>query len=91
MRSRYCAYVRCNKSYLLRTWHQSTRPEKCSLDDGIKWLGLRIVRTERGAAGDSEGIVEFKAFYLLHGRKCELWEKSSFVFESGQWFYVDGM
>jgi len=33
MRSRYSGYVLARKDYLLRTWHESTRPETLDLSD----------------------------------------------------------
>ena len=41
MRSRYAAYVLKLDSYLLATWHPSTRPSSIDLDTP-KWLGLQV-------------------------------------------------
>ncbi|NUS16016.1 MAG: hypothetical protein HOY69_32225, partial [Streptomyces sp.] len=40
MRSRYCAFVRLDEGYLLRTWHPRTRPARLDLDPGMRWTGL---------------------------------------------------
>ncbi len=92
MRSRYSGYVLARKDYLLRTWHESTRPETLELDDSsaIKWLGLKIVRTEAGGPGDAQGVVEFVARYKIGGKAHRLHEISRFVREGGQWFYLGG-
>ena len=40
----------------------------------------------------NETTVEFKAFYLDENLKAPIHhEKSTFVFEEGRWFYVDGI
>ena len=92
MRSRYSAYVLGNESYLLATWHQSTRPASLELDkeSNTKWLGLKIVNTERGMSGDAEGTVEFVARYKINGKAHRLHEISRFVKEAGSWYYVGG-
>ncbi len=88
MRSRYSAYVRGDVKYLLHTWHVSTRPRTMDADRAVKWLGLEILMTDEG--GDAQGVVEFVACYKVNGKACRLHERSRFVKENGQWFYVDG-
>ncbi len=92
MRSRYSAYVRSDAKYLLRTWHVSTRPQNLELgaERAVKWLGLEILMTEAGGGGDAQGAVEFVARYKVNGKSCRLHERSRFIKEDGQWFYVDG-
>ena len=92
MRSRYTAYVLGDEDYILRTWHGSTRPADLgdALGSTVKWLGLRIVACGGGAAGDSDGWVEFIARCKTGGRATRMHERSRFRFENGQWFYVDG-
>jgi SEC-C motif-containing protein len=93
MRSRYSAYVLTRESYLLRTWHDSTRPALLGLqeDSPVKWLGLKILRCEAVGAGDREAIVEFMARYQVNGRAERLHEVSRFICEAGQWLYVGGL
>lgn len=92
MRSRYSAYTRGDESYLLRTWHASTRPEALALAQApVKWLGLRILGTEAGGRDDCAGWVEFEARYKPQGRAARLRERSRFLREDGQWLYVDGI
>jgi SEC-C motif-containing protein len=89
MRSRYTAFVACNQSYLLATWHATTRPASILFDDKQKWLGLKVVATEATGADTAE--VEFIARYRIGGGSAaRLHERSRFVREDGRWFYVDG-
>lgn len=89
MRSRYSAYVLDLRSYLLATWHASTRPAALAEPEpGLRWLGLDIKRTVAG--DDGQAVVEFVARSKLGGRAHRLHETSRFVREGGLWFYVDG-
>ncbi|MER2583207.1 MAG: YchJ family protein [Candidatus Competibacter sp.] len=92
MRSRYTGYVLARRDYLLRTWHESTRPGQLDLNDAenVRWLSLKIIRTAAGGPDDARGMVEFVARYKIGGRAHRLHEASQFVRESGQWFYLDG-
>jgi len=93
MRSRYSAFVTGNAEYLLRTWHESTRPDAAALmlDDGMTWRRLQIVDTTRGGPGDDAGVVEFRASYRdADGVAGLLHERSRFVRVDGEWRYVDG-
>jgi SEC-C motif-containing protein len=90
MRSRYAAYARSEKAYLLETWHESTRPQALDLDPSVKWIDLAITSASAGREKDSTGMVEFKARYKVGGRAYRMHEISRFVKESGKWFYVDG-
>ncbi|SDD40638.1 YchJ family protein [Streptomyces prasinopilosus] len=86
MRSRYCAFVRLDAGYLLRTWHPRTRPERVDLDPGTRWTGLEILETAGGSAFHSTGTVAFRASY----RGGSLHERSRFERVDGAWVYVDG-
>ncbi len=92
MRSRYSAYVLVREDYLLRTWHESTRPQSLDFDnaEAITWLGLKIVHAEAGGTNDQQGMVEFVARYKIGGRAHRMTETSRFIRENGQWFYLDG-
>lgn len=87
MRSRYCAFVKRLNSYLLKTWHPSTRPMTLDLSDSPKWLKLQIVSTEQA---DDRGYVHFRAFYKEGGDVGFMEEQSDFVREQGRWFYLSG-
>jgi SEC-C motif-containing protein len=89
MRSRYSAYVVRNESYLLATWHASTRPGSVGFEAGTKWLGLSV----KGArdTGPDRAEVEFVARYRVAGGSAvRIHECSRFVREDGRWLYVDG-
>lgn len=90
MRSRYTAYVVRNITYLLQSWHPSTRPADINPGSFPKWQGLHIIRTEAGSEGDDKGVVEFKATFLTGKGNGVLHEISRFVKENGRWFYVNG-
>ena len=93
MRSRYTAYVMGAEGYLLRTWHPSTRPPSLELAAGgpVRWLGLKILGSEGGGPDDDQGTVEFVARYKPAGRAGRLRERSQFIREQGEWFYVNGV
>ncbi|MFI8086799.1 YchJ family protein [Streptomyces sp. NPDC086080] len=86
MRSRYCAFVRRDEAYLLRTWHPGTRPERIDFDSGMRWTGLEILETSGGSAFHSSGTVTFRASW----RGGSLHERSRFERVGGAWVYVDG-
>ncbi|MDT0404833.1 MULTISPECIES: YchJ family protein [Streptomyces] len=86
MRSRYCAFVRGEVAYLLRTWHPRTRPERLELDPRMRWTGLEILETGDGSAFHAAGTVTFRASY----RGGSLHERSRFERVDGAWVYVDG-
>lgn len=94
MRSRYSGYVFAREDYLLRTWHESTRPGTLDLSgnaDTVNWLGLKIIRTEAGGPADQQGVVEFVARYKIGGKAHRLHETSRFIRKDGQWLYLDGV
>jgi SEC-C motif-containing protein len=95
MRSRYAAYVKKLKQYLLDTWHSSTRPKAEELElneeSGFRWLSLRITSAKNGSALDTEGEVCFTASFKMGHQKGEMQEASSFLKEAGCWYYVDGV
>ncbi|MEU7720002.1 YchJ family protein [Streptomyces tibetensis] len=86
MRSRYCAFVKGDAAYLLRTWHPRTRPGTLELDPGMRWTGLEILGASGGSAFHTTGTVEFRASY----RGGSLHERSRFERVDGAWVYVDG-
>jgi SEC-C motif-containing protein len=90
MRSRYSAYVLRLETYLLATWHASTRPAALNLDvtPQPKWLGLEVKATSE--SGDTASV-EFVARCKQGGRAQRLHEVSRFVREDGYWYYVDGV
>ncbi len=108
MRSRYTAYCQGQVDYLLATWQPKSGPirDRASLQQNIqqtRWLGLTILKTQKGQASDKRGIVEFVARYQIISPPPlfaletpntadikQLHERSRFIQVQGQWFYVDG-
>jgi SEC-C motif domain protein len=108
MRSRYSAYVKGNIDYLIATLHPKSRQKddrrilRLSIQTS-RWLGLTILKTQKGQATDSTGKVEFVARYQSTQPQPaatpglptiapieQLHERSKFVKQDGQWFYIDG-
>ncbi|WP_317048371.1 YchJ family protein [Flavobacterium aciduliphilum] len=89
MRSRYSAFATGAADYLLATTHRSTRKQhdKAAILDWSQtnqWIKLEVLHT-------TETTVTFQAYYLDAHLKAQIHrEKSRFIFENGQWFYVDG-
>lgn len=95
MRSRYSAFATNAFDYLVRTHHapQRATDERAQLEaqsTTLQWLALQICDSTDGAADRQQGEVEFKAFFRAGNIRC-LHERSRFVFEDGQWFYVDAV
>lgn len=87
MRSRYSAFVKDVRAYLLDTWHASERPAGIEAPEpGLKWLGLDV--RGAGSLGPDEAWVEFVARCKVGGRAQRIAERSRFVREGGRWFYV---
>jgi SEC-C motif-containing protein len=90
MRSRFAAFAVGDPAYLLATWHPSTRPASLELEPGTEWRRLEIRGVTGGGEADTDGTVEFVAYFWeaqahQHG---QLHERSAFVRERGQWFYA---
>lgn len=97
MRSRFTAYSTGNAEYLHHTTHHNTRAAH-KLND-IKewsqentWTKLEIINVEHGNINDTRGIVEFKAHFTDKKQKEQVHhERSTFLKEGLQWFYLDGI
>ena len=99
MRSRYSAFCREDSNYLLKTHHPKSRHsnEQGELKDSFAntvWLGLKVIRHTKQA---DKGVVEFAAWFREDARAGEaskapgqMHERSNFLREDGQWYYVDG-
>ncbi|MER7077464.1 YchJ family protein [Saccharopolyspora kobensis] len=90
MRSRFSAFAVGDASYLLASWHPSTRPDEVELDPEQRWVHLEILERTGGGPFDSAGTVRFRAHYRLPGERGTLTENSRFAKEGGAWYYVDG-
>jgi len=93
MRSRYSAYVVRNYEYLERSLCAEQRKDYSAEEakrwaESSEWLGLTILRTEKGGPGDNEGLVEFSARFRAEGKEHEHLETAIFVREEGKWVYA---
>lgn len=90
MRSRFSAYATHEADYLIETTHVSTRKKHKKSDiifwsESNKWITLEILEV-------TETSVHFRAHYLDNHRQEQIHEeKSNFVLEIGNWYYVDGI
>ncbi len=91
MRSRFTAFVLGDAGYLLDSWHRTKRPAQLPLDEDMSWRRLDVLATEAGGPFDTTGVVEFEAFYSNSDGRGRMHERSRFVKEGGDWFYLDGM
>ena len=98
MRSRYSAFALGDSNYLHISHHPSTRPNsKREREANIKWAksvvwsNLQILDTLAGQDTDSNGIVEFKAFYIENGQMQVIHERSTFEKVAGIWLYKDAI
>ncbi len=91
MRSRYSAYARGDRDYLLRTWNPRTRPTPGDIDVAITWTGLTVTDTIAGGPKDDEGTVTFRATFVQEGEVGQMVERSRFVRRAGRWTYLDGV
>jgi SEC-C motif domain protein len=96
MRSRYSAYVLKMADYLNMSQHANKESAAKSQDKlspadlhDIKWLGLEILESQTQDL--NHATVTFKARFRNGKQKTQtLHETSHFVFENGNWLYVDG-
>ena len=95
MRSRYTAFSLKLDSYLINTWHHTTRPkDPLDLDlDPNHWVSLEIIHAHQHQHQQPSeyGSVEFKAYSIRGGHLSCLHERSRFIFEGEQWSYLDGI
>jgi SEC-C motif-containing protein len=95
MRSRYSAYATHAIDYIIDTCISNgrtdiDRKETAAWSEKSTWLGLKIVSTEKGGPGDTEGTVEFEASYERDGLKDVHHETGRFKKTDGRWFYTEG-
>lgn len=89
MRSRYSAYATHNADYLMETTYISERKYYSKTEIlrwavSNKWQKLEILSS-------TENTVEFKAYFLDSDNKSQVhYEFSTFKFENGAWYYLDG-
>lgn len=94
MRSRYCAFVMKDADYLIRTWHPSCgaaafRDDISAGFAHTEWLGLTVFE-HSDSETDNTGYVSFVARFSEQGKTGTIIERSRFLKENGQWYYIDG-
>jgi SEC-C motif-containing protein len=95
MRARYCAFAGVNVAFLNESLHPEHRADHDEAAtrhwaESSEWLGLEIVATEQGEAGDQTGVVEFIATFKEKGVTRHHHERSTFSKVQNQWYFVDG-
>lgn len=89
MRSRYTAYTVHNAEYLYNTsapaMHRHlTKALILNWAKSNHWIKLEVIRA-------TQNLVEFKAYYLDNKLQAQVHhEVSTFINQSGSWFYEDG-
>ncbi len=95
MRSRYTAFVMANINYLMNSHHPKTRPVKDRKNilrwtKSVQWIRLEIHQTKDGLSNDTEGWVEFTAYFMEDGIMNTIHENSFFIKENNRWYYQTG-
>ena len=95
MRSRYTAYAEGDVDYIVGTHdpdrvHEVDRRSTETWSRQSTWLGLEILKTERGSETDEDGVVEFVARYELKGVTVSHRERAEFQKRKGKWYFIDG-
>lgn len=94
MRSRYTAFVIKNADYLIKTSHPSCHAAdfRQEIEAGFAntvWLGLTVFEAAPGRDAN-EGYVSFVARFSEQNKPSTIIERSRFLKDSGQWYYIDG-
>ena len=80
MRSRYSAYVLGDMDYIQKTMRAPIQKNsKIPLFIKLEIMDVSIHQ------------VEFKAYFLQKGKLGILHERSHFIFDQGEWLYIDGI
>lgn len=91
MRSRYSAFVLKQHQYLIDTHHpdhlNGLSVQILDEDNHTKWLGLSVAKSR---VEQDCGLVEFQAWYQTEEGIDAIHERSSFVKQSGRWWYTQG-
>ncbi len=95
MRSRFSAFKKNFPEYLLHTLHPSQRTAATLADYqqacvDTAWRSLRVIAVT-GGDQSQHGVVEFVAFYGDGDTPEQLHERSNFLCEEDQWYYLDGI
>ena len=77
---------------MLKSHHAKTRPvhekkEIVKWAKSVNWIKLDVLKTSKGNLEDTDGYVEFKAFFFENNAVQVIHEKSYFIKEKGRWYY----
>ena len=95
MRSRYSAFVVADIQYLIISHAIKTRssfnPTKTKIwTKSVLWKKLEIINTSQGLVNDTNGVVEFKAYFVENGVLDYIHGKSTFIRDAhNYWNYLD--
>ncbi|OBT14033.1 hypothetical protein A9264_01845 [Vibrio sp. UCD-FRSSP16_10] len=93
MRARYCAHELDLVQFVIDTYHPNcnAQAEADAIAESVhgEWTKLEVVESAQGSH-DNEGFVTFNAYFIEDKRQYSFTEKSRFLKEEGQWFYIDG-
>ncbi len=95
MRARYSAYAEHAIQFLVDSCVKEGQADidmeqTRSWSEKSQWLGLKILSADKGQPGDTEGVVEFEASYVLDGLKDRHHEKAFFKKVDDAWLYEKG-
>ena len=95
MRARYSAFALGKIDFLYdslapESRHDFDRKAVQHWSSQSQWLGLEILSTEGGKAGDKEGYVEFVAHFSLEGKEQAHRERSKFRADEAQRLVLSG-
>jgi SEC-C motif-containing protein len=96
MRARYSAYATGAVDFIVSSCLREEGDGGLDVEatkkwsEGSRWLGLKILRTDKGGTMDDKGVVEFVASYEQAGMHEEHHEVGGFVKKDGTWLYESG-
>ncbi len=97
MRSRYAAYVVKNIDYIDETQitletETFDKEEARKWADSADWMGIEIMKTQKGEPTDTTGVVEFVAHYKdkASGKELRHHETSLFQKAGDEWKFREG-
>ena len=96
MRARYSSYAKHEIDFIISSCINHDDDSEIDRDSTEKWatqsewLGLSILRTEKGKETDTEGVVEFTATFKQKGLREVHKENAHFEKKDGAWYYSYG-
>ena len=96
MRARYCAFVKGEAPFLIRTSHpmerSKLRPGDFKTSFALSWFQLDVLATVEGGSADQQGQVKFRAHFRDASGAEQVHEESSrFSRSAGAWVYRDAL